>query len=158
MPRVFVFLAISFLACPAFSWAQEDKKAAKPETTYVKLEMRGVLRITGKSPDVKMAAPGGNASLLRYMSESTKVPIDTRIQIAAGKTSLVVDFGEDKKLHELAEKLNGTTVVLSGELQHFTYMQQQRMIWAGGTSSDLGNMPVTMMVIRVTSMNAAKPQ
>src|SRR5260370_3563123 len=105
MARVFVFLAVSFLVSPAFSWAQEGKNAPKPEATYIKLEVRGVLRITDKNPDVKMAAAGANQLGIVYYGGAT-VPIDSRIHIAAGQTSLVVDLGEDKKFRELAEKLN----------------------------------------------------
>ena len=156
MARVFVFLAVSFFFSPAFSWAQEDKKASKPEATYIKLEVRGVLRITDKKPDVKMAAAGANQLGIVY--GGANVPIDSRIHIAAGQTSLVVELGEDKKFHELAEKLNGKTVVLSGELRHFTYMQRYVKMRFFGGQEEFADGPFTMTVIRVTSMKAAKPQ
>jgi hypothetical protein len=156
MPRVFFFLAVSFLVSPAFCWAQEGKKASKPETTYVKLEVRGVLRISDKNRDVKMATPGADQVGIVYGGAT--VPIDSRIHIAAGQTSLVVDLGEDKKFHEVAEKLNGKMVVLSGELRHFTYIQRYVKMRFFNGQEEFDHGPFTMTVIRVISMKAAKPQ
>jgi hypothetical protein len=122
MPRVLVFLSLFFFAHPSFSGAHEEKQAKKQANTYVKVQIRGVLKVTGefrKKPELgKLFAgkPGlynGYGELANHQSD-----VSTGVTVATEQMGTIeVYLGEDKKLYTLAEKLNGKTVVLSGDLR-----------------------------------------
>lgn len=66
----------------------------RSDSSYVKVEIKGVLK-TG------LVAIGGET---------------TGFAIKAKDASLELDFGKDRKLRELAEKMSGKTVVAAGTL------------------------------------------
>jgi hypothetical protein len=92
------------LLCPMAlsSWAEEKKNPVKTPPTYFKVEIRGTLRVT------KTAS--GRFEPLRLAKQPVKATIDL------SNVSMRLDFGDDKNLAALAKKLDGKTVLVSGEL------------------------------------------
>jgi hypothetical protein len=124
--QAFVYLA-SIAVLPAFADARETERPRK-EPTSVKVEVRAKLRVTGKLRKVPAldtpARPGSPASYeLDEASLVTGATLETE-QLGV----IEVYFGGDARLQESAVKLNGKTVLLTGELDRVTYFSRTHLV------------------------------
>jgi hypothetical protein len=115
-------------------WAYELAKEKQAEANYFKVKIRGTLRVTGEPP--KTGAP-----------ELDKQPFSTTIH--GNSLTLHLFFGGDEKLLGTARKLDGKTIVLSGEMRRFI----------GGTISGLDErQPPLVYYVKVTTLQAVEAQ
>jgi uncharacterized protein (TIGR03067 family) len=113
-------------------WAYELAKEKQAEANYFKVNIRGTLRVKNEPP--KTGAP-----------ELDKQPFSATIQ--GNRVTLPLFFGGDEKLLAAARKLDGKTVVLSGEMSRFI----------GGTISGLDERPALLVdYVKVTTLQAAE--
>jgi hypothetical protein len=103
--RCFIVTLGVLLSAALPSWAGDKKEPAKAPATYFKVETRGTLHVADK---VEVIYP----TLAR---ELEKQPVKASIT-SAGMT-MYLAFGDNKELAALAKKLEGKTVLVSGELR-----------------------------------------
>lgn len=102
--RCFMLLLGLFLGTALLSWADDKKEPPKAAPTYFKVEVRGTLRVVKK---VEVVSDG-------LRKELAKQPVNATV--APSGMGMYLLFG-DEKLAELAKKLDGKAVLISGELR-----------------------------------------
>ena len=113
-------------------WAYELAKEKQAEANYFKVKIRGTLRVKNEPP--KTGAP-----------ELDKQPFSAAVQ--GNRVTPHLFFGGDEKLLAAARKLDGKTVVLSGEMSRFI----------GGTISGLDERPALLVdCVKVTTLQAVE--
>jgi len=115
------------LLCSTVLPARSDDKKEPPKAPpdYCKVEVRGKLGVADTADELSLDVP-----------EMAKQPVQMTIR------GMRLAFGDDKDLAALAKKLDGKTVVVTGELGQ----------WSPRTAA---RSPVVVSYIRVTTLKAA---
>jgi hypothetical protein len=149
------------------SWKKtpQPKKEADGEPTSFRVEVRGVLRVSGKLRKINELESPPNinspAHAIDNKSVATGATLETR-QMGA----MEVYFGGDEKLHKQAKRLSGKAVRLFGSLERVTFYSKQDkdrfpLLYGGGggvTQEFWTERPalITKTYIRVTRLEAAE--
>lgn len=158
MFRTLFWPMATLLACSSVSLAQ-DQPAAKGLTSF-RVEVRGVLRVTGKLRQMKeLEAPNSRARSI----DIDQVSIHTGAAIITEQMDpMDVYFGGDEHLQNTARTLNGKSVVLSGDLAQVTYFSKKDVV-RGELLAFSEKIPIyrpaqiTRSYIRVARLEAAGP-
>jgi hypothetical protein len=155
------FLFAVLLVAPILS-AQEPKGAAKSEATSVKVEVRAKLRVTGQLGKIaSLETPAKPGSPGSYSVDEDALA--TGASVETEQLGVVeVYVADDTRLQKLAKSLDGKTVLISGDLERFTYYSSKTLapvevaIWNASNKTTV-MMPswVTKTFIRVKKIEAA---
>ena len=143
---------------------QPDKEAGR-ERTFFNVDVRGVLRVSGKLRKINELESPPNinspAHAIDNRSVATGATLDTR-QMG----EMEIYFGGDEQLQEKARSLSGKTCALSGRLERVTFYSKQDkerfgLLYGGGggtTQEFWREVPalITKTYIRVLRLEAAE--